>query len=547
MFQGVPEGRSAVNAAGQEVERLDLAPLPLREGKPSTVFPSPVKVRENVHRRLFYSVGLLYRWIEVILDRLVSSSLNPLYHTGTIAVFSLAVATVTGIYLFIFYRVGTDVAHESVEAIVRHPLGIGSLMRSLHRYSSDAAILTVVLHALKMFFNDRFWGARWVAWVSGIFLFGLVWITGATGYWLVWDVQAQILSVTTARFLDVLPLFGEPVSRGFLTNDHVQNFLFFVILFVHITIPLLLGIAFWIHVARLSRARFFPPRVILWVAGASLVGASLLRPALSGPKADLLRLPGVIPADFFYFFYFPLTNLSAWLGWVLVFGSGLVAFVIPWVFKGPAPARASVALGACTGCTRCYKDCPYEAIVMRPRSDGDRFKLEAVVDPAKCVGCGICVGPCDSGGILLGDQPVGVLQDSVEAGMAMLPAELSTKRVLVFTCRLLPALKMRLGPDGLLKGLPGVRVMGLPCVGALHPDIIVHALHSGADGVFVAGCIPEDCQFREGGLWLAGRLRVERQSSLEEIPEERLRVRWFSPVESARFLREVKGFQEELR
>src|SRR4030067_938076 len=40
---------------------------------------------------------------------------------------------------------------------------------------------------------------------------------------------------------------------------------------------------------------------------------------------------------------------------------------------------------------------------MVPRHDGTRYKQTAVVNPAKCVGCGICVGACDSAGILLGD------------------------------------------------------------------------------------------------------------------------------------------------
>ncbi|HAM56055.1 MAG TPA: hypothetical protein DCQ64_11875, partial [Candidatus Rokubacteria bacterium] len=136
-----------------------------------------------------------------MLDRLVSAPLNPLYHSGTIAVFSLAVALVTGIYLFLFYRVGTDAAHQSIEGIMAHPLGIGSLMRSLHRYSSDAAMLAAALHGLKMFLNDRSWGARWIGWVTGLTLLALVWVTGATGYWLVWDTQAQVLSVTSAKLL----------------------------------------------------------------------------------------------------------------------------------------------------------------------------------------------------------------------------------------------------------------------------------------------------------------------------------------------------------
>ncbi|HET8576913.1 MAG TPA: hydrogenase iron-sulfur subunit [Methylomirabilota bacterium] len=513
---------------------------------PLPLFPGATPPREPVHRRWLHSAGAVWQWAEVALDRLVSPPLNPLYHTGTIAMFSLAVALVTGIYLFLFYRVGTDAAHRSIEGIMAQPWGIGALMRSLHRYSSDAAVLAAGLHGFKMFLNDRFWGARWISWVSGLTLLALVWVTGATGYWLVWDMQAQVLSVTTAKFLDVLPVFGEPLVRTFVDAARIQNFLFFLILFIHITIPLLLGAVYWLHIMRLSRARFMPPRIVLWVTGAALLVASLLRPALSGPPADLGRLPGAIPIDWFYFFYFPLTRLDPRWGWGICFGLGLVAFVIPWALRGPTPPRAKVENVACTGCTRCWKDCPFEAIIMVPRQDGTRYKQVAVVNPAKCVGCGICIGACDSAGILLGDQPVSLLGHSVTTRLRAVSVPGGAPTVLVYTCRPMQHLARRLGADGAPKGMAGVTVMGLPCVGTLHPDMITKSLEAGAGGVFVAGCVPEDCPFREGSLWLAERLSGQRLPSLKEVPEGRLRVRWYSPVEVSRLLRDVRAFQEEL-
>jgi coenzyme F420-reducing hydrogenase delta subunit/NAD-dependent dihydropyrimidine dehydrogenase PreA subunit len=202
---------------------------------------------------------------------------------------------------------------------------------------------------------------------------------------------------------------------------------------------------------------------------------------------------------------------------------------------------------ACTGCTRCWKDCPFEAIVMVPRHDGTRYKQVAVVNPAKCVGCGICVGACDSAGILLGDQPVSLLGQAVTARLRGV-AEVSGggAPVLVYACRLMRKLAGRAGADGTLGELPGVTLMGLPCVGMLHPDMIAKSLEAGARGVFVAGCVPEDCPYREGSLWLAERLTGQRLPSLKGVPEGRVRARWYSPVEVARFVRDVRAFQEEL-
>jgi ferredoxin/coenzyme F420-reducing hydrogenase delta subunit len=524
-------------------EGMSAPPVPRR---PFLAFPPRPIPRERWPRRLLAGASALYQWVEVLLDRLVSPSLNPLYHSGTIAVFSLAVATVTGLYLFVFYRVGTEAAHRSIEGIMAHPVGIGALMRSLHRYASDAAILAAALHGCKMLLDDRFWGARWIGWVSGLALLSLVWVTGATGYWLVWDAQAQILSVTIAKLLDVLPIFGEPLVRTFVDSDRIQKFLFFLVLFAHISIPFLLGAAYWFHVMRLSRARFMPPRVVLWVTGAALVAASLVRPAVSGPPADLSRLPGLVPIDWFYFFYFPLTRLDPRVGWALTFGAGLVAVALPWVLRGPAPARARVDNPACTGCTRCWKDCPYEAIVMVPRQEGGRYKQVAVVNPAKCVGCGICVGACDSAGILLGDQPVSVLGEAVTWRLRAASAAGEGPPVVVYACRLMGRLGEALAPDGSLAGVPGATVMGLPCVGMLHPEMITKTLSAGARGVFVAGCVPENCSAREGSQWLAERLSGRRLPSIKTLPEGRLVVRWYAPVEVDRFLRDLAAFERSL-
>jgi coenzyme F420-reducing hydrogenase delta subunit/NAD-dependent dihydropyrimidine dehydrogenase PreA subunit len=201
---------------------------------------------------------------------------------------------------------------------------------------------------------------------------------------------------------------------------------------------------------------------------------------------------------------------------------------------------------ACTGCTRCWKDCPYEAIIMVPRQDGTRYKQVAVVNPAKCVGCGICVGACDSAGILLGDQPVSVLGQAVTARLRAMTARGGRAPVVVYTCRMMRALAGRLQADGTVAALPDVTVMGLPCVGMLHPDMITKTIEAGAAGVFVAGCIPEDCPFREGSQWLADRLTGQRLPSLKGVPEGRLRVRWYSPVEVGRFVRDVGRFQRDL-
>jgi coenzyme F420-reducing hydrogenase delta subunit len=79
----------------------------------------------------------------------------------------------------------------------------------------------------------------------------------------------------------------------------------------------------------------------------------------------------------------------------------------------------------------------------------------------------------------------------------------------------------------------------------LHPEMITKTLAGGARGVFVAGCMPENCSAREGSQWLVERLRGQRLPSLKGFPQGRLLVRWYSAVEVDRFLRDVARFARE--
>jgi coenzyme F420-reducing hydrogenase delta subunit len=45
---------------------------------------------------------------------------------------------------------------------------------------------------------------------------------------------------------------------------------------------------------------------------------------------------------------------------------------------------------------------------------------------------------------------------------------------------------------------PNVKVIQLPCTGRLDSLHLLKALEAGADGVYVAGCQPDSCQYKHG-------------------------------------------------
>ena len=67
--------------------------------------------------------------------------------------------------------------------------------------------------------------------------------------------------------------------------------------------------------------------------------------------------------------------------------AALLGIDINLIGQMAAPSVARIVGEQCTGCTRCYKVCPTDAIV------GANKQIHAVIDKA-CTGCGKCVDAC---------------------------------------------------------------------------------------------------------------------------------------------------------
>ena len=461
---------------------------------------------------------------ESVVNRLIGAQeLNPFYHTGTIAVFMLLLVGITGLYLTIFYiapGLGTPVAYDAVAALDRHWLWLGVIMRGVHRYASGAAIIATLFHAVRTLFQDRFRNARWLAWVTGMLLVGALWFEGLTGYWLVWDERAQLILDTVIRAINTFPSVGIPFTLTFLTDEAArQAWLFFMLLlFTHIALFTVMGLFYWFHILRLSRAKFLPPRFFMIASGLILVVGAVLWPARSALEADLSRLPGRLTFDPFFLFYLPLTlrvnPVYFWGAATAVFG---LATAVPWLLRGSGkrqPGKVVIDKNVCTGCTKCAEDCPYNAIVMLPRTDGKPHKLVAIENPNLCVSCGVCVGSCDGMAVSLTDLAATAYYQSVLARVRAASRAAGGPVKVIFTCE-------RHGAHGAAewqvaggKEQDPVTIV-MPCVGVLHPNVVGQALEAGAAEVSVVGCPASDCTQREGNLWIDARLKRARQPKLK--------------------------------
>jgi coenzyme F420-reducing hydrogenase delta subunit/Pyruvate/2-oxoacid:ferredoxin oxidoreductase delta subunit len=479
------------------------------------------------------------RRVEASLARLLPRELDPLAQAGAVANVCLLIAIATGILLLFWYVPSVHQAHASMRAIEQAPWTAG-LIRSLHRYSSDACMLFVLLHAVQIVLRRRFTGARWLAWVTGLSSLAILWGIGWLGYWLVWDQPAQQVALGTAKLLDELPIFIDPLSRSFVADATVNSLLFFVVFFAHMLLPVLLAVGLWLHVARLARARFLTGRALAAWITLSLLLVSLAWPAAAGEPAQMAVQPERITIDAWYLAPLALTSrLSGSALWLLLLVPGAVLLALPRWSRRTRIRPAVVDGGRCNACRQCTLDCPYEAVRMVPRTADRRHAEQAQVDPSRCIGCGICVGSCDSTGIGLPWLPVVDLRRQVDAWLAEEPGT-----AIVFACAHSAGGGLQVEPrSGRCAELPRARVLQVPCAGWVHMLTVERALRRGAGEVVVVGCPEHGCRYREGMQWTQARLDGTRAPSLREQKADRARVRLLAagPGERRRLLAEIGG------
>lgn len=450
--------------------------------------------------------------LDLLLERCMPRELNPFSQLGAAANVMLILATLSGVFMLIWYSPSVQFAWESLGDLA--PRSLGGLMRSVHRYSSDLLMMLVLAHAARMFLARKFADARWLAWASGIVLIGFVWFIGWTGYWLVWDERAQLLALDTIRAVDVLPIFGEPMLRLFATDETVPSLLFFVVFFMHMVLPLGIAGGLIIHLARMSRTKLLPNwRLIGWLVGAVVVGA-VVYPASNAEAARMAVKPAQMTMDWWYLW--PLEFTARFSGggiWLAATVMVVGLMTVPWWVARRRPRvqyQAKVNAARCFSCTLCSLDCPFGAITMVERTDGKPFPSVAEIDPDRCIGCGVCSGSCDTQAIGMSwFDAMKVIRD-LEAlvkeavGRGEPPA-------VAFVCAQSDGGWEMFNEQAWKQRMPGYTVRPVPCAGWIEPKMIERLIGKGAEAVLVVGCGSSEPFCKEGSEWAAARLEGKRE------------------------------------
>ncbi len=363
--------------------------------------------------------GLL-QWLflraEAIGNRVFGDRLNPLYYLGAISYWMFWLVVASGLYVYAFYETSVETTYASMEAITHGQWYAGGIMRSIHRYASDAMVLSMLLHMVRHFAFDRYRSFRAFSWVTGVVVLWLVYISGVNGFMLPWDQLSQFVIVATTEWLDALPVFNGILTRNFITPEAITDRLFSLLSFLHIGIPLVAMLALWIHTQRVPRAAQIPPKRLAIGLVAMLLVMSLVVPVTSQAPADFGTVPVTLAFDWFYLPVYPL--IYAWDPiklWILVGGATLLLMAMPWL----PPARA--------GRGQEYELTAHPGRQQAPIRVGETLLdagLRASIPlPYECRsgGCGVCKATLIGGDIeMSGYQPTALSEEERRAGRILL-------------------------------------------------------------------------------------------------------------------------------
>lgn len=95
---------------------------------------------------------------------------------------------------------------------------------------------------------------------------------------------------------------------------------------------------------------------------------------------------------------------------------------------------------------------------------------------------------------------------------------------------------------------PNLRIIRVMCSGMIDPEIVVHALSKGADGVLGVGCHLGECHYLEGNQKANTRdLAIKVVLANCGIDPNRFRIEWVSSAEAPRFVEVVTRFVRDIK
>lgn len=202
-------------------------------------------------------MGKIFDWIDErfgvkqphrkFLYRRIPEGVNYLFCLGGIAFTFFIMLFLSGLLLSIHYAPSEKEAFASIVRI-QNEVTLGWLIRSIHKWSANLLIVSIMLHSLRVFIYKAYQAPRELNWAAGSLTLAIAMASGFTGYLLPWDQKAYWATEVGTSMASTIPLIGtqilylvrggEDVTGTTLLRFYALHvlylpFLMFIVLYAH--------------------------------------------------------------------------------------------------------------------------------------------------------------------------------------------------------------------------------------------------------------------------------------------------------------------------
>ncbi len=266
---------------------------------------------------------------------------------GGTPAYMFVVQVITGFMLVFYYVPNPEGAYDSVFRI-SNEVSYGWLVRSIHKWSSNIMIASLILHMMRVFFTRAYRAPRELNWMFGVVLFLLTLVFGFTGYSLVYEQMSYWAMQVGTEIAGATPIVGEWLASFLKGGEDIGQstltrfYAFHVILLPVITMGLIaihiylirsLGVTDFTFKGEEKKEKktfpFWPDHAYTEMIMVSLIMLiliilSLLFPAYLGERANPNVTPLHIKPEWYFYPVFRLLKITN-LFW---------GVIIPMIFFG---------------------------------------------------------------------------------------------------------------------------------------------------------------------------------------------------------------------
>jgi quinol-cytochrome oxidoreductase complex cytochrome b subunit len=299
-------------------------------------------------------------------------NLNYWWNFGSMAGICLVVQILTGLFLAMHYAPHVDLAFDSVEHIMRAVNG-GWLLRYTHAVGASMFFVVVYVHIARGLYYGSYKSPREILWWLGLVIFLLMMATAFMGYVLPWGQMSFWGATVITNLFSAIPVVGESIVHWLWGGFSVDNPTLNRFYALHFLFPFLIVGVVILHIWALhvpgsnnplgidvkTPQDTIPFHPYYTVKDAVTLGAlfivfswfiffspnSLGHPDNYIPANAMVTPAHIVPEWYFLPYYailratpdigIPFTSIvfipSKLAGVLLMFGSILVMFALPWI------------------------------------------------------------------------------------------------------------------------------------------------------------------------------------------------------------------------